>query len=133
MKKNRTVEVKEDLIQAEAEIMLGRELTPSEYEEVCDGIDSDLSRVVQYEIEEVICLNELIENNKDAEKKFPHFKVFHKNENAFQSVFKVVITLGTEEEAKHFIDHNIVTEFDEWRVICVEKDNIEKCVYTLNC
>lgn len=133
MKKYRTVEIGEEFIQMEAEMMIGRELTSSEYEEVCEGIDGDLSRIVQYEIEEVICLGELIENNTDSEKKFPHYKVSHRNKNAFQTVFEVVITVSTEEEARHFIEHQMITEFDEWRVMCVEQGGTEKCVYTLNC
>lgn len=133
MKNKRTIEIREDMVQEEAETLLGRELSSAEYEEVCNGIDADLSRVVQYEIDRVICLNDLIESSKGADTKFPQYKVFHRNENAFQSEFKIAITVAEEEDAKHFIEHQIVTEFDEWRVMCVDQDGTEKSVYTVNC
>lgn len=134
MKKNRTVEIDEEFIQMEAEVTLERCLSSYEYDKVVEEICGNLTFLVQDAIDKVICLADLIENNKDAENIFPHYKVLHRNENAFMPTFETVITVSEEGAARHFIeDHNIINEFDEWQIFCVEQDGTEKCVHAINC
>lgn len=127
------ITIDENFIQTEAETILERQLTSDEYEEVYEAILEDLSELIQDNINDVIDFNELLERNKDADKALPHYKTYHRNENAYQPKFKVVGVFKTEEDARQFIYHDFVTEFDEWRLVVVNSDNTEQDVYKIHC
>ena len=40
---------------------------------------------------------------------------------------------GNEEDALLFVRHDLITEFDEWRIVLVGKDGAEKEVCEINC
>ncbi|MCX6751929.1 MAG: hypothetical protein NTZ87_00270 [Candidatus Nomurabacteria bacterium] len=127
------ITIDENFIQTEAKTMLERKLTSDEYEEVYEAILEDLSELIQDNIYDVIDFNEMLERNKDADKTFPYYKTYHRNENAYQPKFKVVGVFKKEEDARKFINRDFITEFDEWRLALVSKDNTEQEVYKINC
>jgi hypothetical protein len=125
--------IDEDFIQQEAETILERKLTSDECEEVYEAILGDLSELIQDNISDVIDFNELIERNKNADKTFPHYKTYYRNENAYQPKFKVIGVFKKEEDARQFIHHDFIDEFCEWRLVLVKKDNTEQEIYKINC
>ena len=127
------ITINKNFIQTEAETMLERKLTSDEYEEVYEAILEDLSELIQDNINDVIDFNEMLERNKDADKTFPHYKTYHRNENAYQPEFKVIGIFKNEEDARQFIHHDFITEFDEWRLVLVNKNNTVKEVHKINC
>lgn len=124
--------IDEEFVQTEAETVLERKLTPDECEEVCETICEGLSSLIQDSIGEVVDYNEMLERNKDADKTLPHYKTYHRNENAYQPEFRVMGVFKNEEDARQFIHHNYNTEFDQWRLVLVDK-NIEQEVYKIHC
>jgi hypothetical protein len=124
--------INEEFIQEEVETVIERKLSPDEITEVGEVIMEKLSWVVQESVHEVIDFNEMMERNKNADKTRPHYKVYHRNENAFQLVFEQVGVFKNEKDARQFINHDIITEFDEWRVVLVDQNNIEREVYKIN-
>lgn len=122
-----------DLIQTEAEISLERKLTPDEYEEVYETIIEGLSTLIQDSIDGVIDFNEMLERNKDANKIFPHYKTYHRNENAYQPEFKAIGTFKNEEDARMFIRYDFITQYDQWRLVRVDKSGIEQELYKIHC
>src|SRR3989339_1212719 len=98
--------IDEEFIQREAENTLKRKLSPDECEEVREAILEDLFALIQDKIYEVIDFNEMLERNKDADKAFPYYKTYHRNENAYQPEFKVVGVFKSEEDAREFISHD---------------------------
>ncbi len=131
MQKEITITIDKEYIQAEARSCIDRNLTGREYDDVCEGVREGLSLLVQDKIHEVIDFNEMLKSNKGAEKKFPHFKVLNRNVNAFRKEFENFGVFKTEEYARRFIDKDIVP-FDEWKIVCVDKGNVEKEVYKIN-
>ena len=125
--------IDENFIQQEAETMLGRKLTSDECEEVYEAILEDLSELIQDNISDVIDFNELLERNKNADKTFPYYKTYYRNENAYQPKFKVIGVFKKEEDARQFIHHDFIDKFCEWRLVLVKKDNIEQEIYKINC
>jgi hypothetical protein len=125
--------IDEEFIQTEAENTLERKLTPSECEQVYYAILEDLSCLIQDKIDDTIRFNEMLKRNRDASKTFPHYKTYHRNENAYQLKFKVVGVFKSEEDAREFIHHDFITEFDEWRLVVVNDDNTEHDVYKIHC
>lgn len=125
--------IDEEFVQTEAKNMLERKLTSDECEEVYETILGNLSELVQNKINEVIDFNEMLKRNKNAQKTLPHYKTLHRNENAYQPEFEVVGTFKTERDARKFINHDFITQFDEWRLVLVENDNSEKEIYKINC
>ena|SRR3989338_9237256 len=125
--------IDEEFIQTEAENTLERKLTSNEYEQVFYAILEDLSCLIQDKIDDTIRFNEMLKRNKDASKTFPHYKTYHRNQNAFQREFKVVGIFNNEKDAREFINHDFITEFDEWRLVVVNNDNTEQDVYKIHC
>ena len=125
--------IDKNFIQQEAETMLERKLTSDECEEVYEAILEDLSELIQDNISDVIDFNELFERNKNADKTFPHYKTYYRNENAYQPKFKVIGVFKKEEDARQFIHHDFIDEFCEWRLVLVKKDNTEQEIYKINC
>ncbi|MEI6553740.1 MAG: hypothetical protein WCO09_04165, partial [bacterium] len=82
--------IDEDFVQTEAILMLRRKLTTDELGEIYESILEDLSELIQDNISDVIDFNELLERNKNADKIFPHYKTYYRNENAYQPNFKVI-------------------------------------------
>ncbi|MEI8270291.1 MAG: hypothetical protein WCG45_02895 [bacterium] len=125
--------IDEDFVQTEAILMLRRKLTTDELEEIYESILEDLSELIQDNIYDLIDFNELLERNKNADKTFPHYKTYYRNENAYQPNFKVIGVFKTEEDARQFIHHDFIDEFCEWRLVLVNEDNTEQEIYKINC
>lgn len=121
--------IDEEFVQTEAGIILERELTPDECEKVYETILESLSELVQDKIYYVVDFNEMLKRNRNAQKTLPHYKTYYRNENAYQPEFEVTGTFKTEEDARKFINHHFIGEFDEWQLVLVNKDNSEKEIY----
>lgn len=119
--------IDESLIQAEAEVVLERELTRAEYLDVICLMGEDMFMLIQDKINQVVEHNALLMRNRGAEKVFPHFMVFYRNTHAFQHEFERSGTFKSEEDARAFIRHDsFLAEFEEWRIIQVEEGGAEK-------
>lgn len=125
--------IDEELIQDEAETILDQQLSTDELEEVRDVILENVSEMVQDSIHYVIGFKEMLERNRKAERSFPHYQVSHRNENAFEPEFKISGTFKSLDDAKQYVHHDFITEFDEWKVVQVDKDGKESEVYKVNC
>lgn len=64
------------------------------------------------------------ERNRDADVANPHYRVYWKNENAFQSEYMVAGTYKNLPDARSFIRGQIKTEYDLYKIVRV-KDGIE--------
>lgn len=127
------INIDKKFIQCEAENILGRKLNIREYEEVYETILESISEFIQDSIYKVIDFNELLERNKDAQNILPYYKVYHRNENAYKPEFKLSGAFKTEEDAREYIHHDIITEFDEWRLALVDENNTEQDIYKIHC
>lgn len=125
--------ISDELIQFEAETVLERKLTSDECEEVYEKIIEGLSPLIQDSIYEVIDFNEMLERNKDADKTFPHYKTYHRNEVAYQPKFKAIGTFKNEEDARMFIRNDVITQYDQWQLVRVDKSGIEQEIYKIHC
>lgn len=122
-----------EFIQYEAKATLERELSPTEYEEVYEAVLEDLRGFIQEKIHRVICFNQMLERNHGAENLFPHYLAYHRNINAYQPEFRQVAAFTNEADAKAFIHHDFITEFDEWQTVRVDANEKEQEVYKINC
>jgi hypothetical protein len=125
--------IDKELIQQDAETILDRQLTDEEFEDVHSAILERVSEVVQDGIHHVIDFNEMIERNIGAEKSLPHYRFLHKNDNAYQPDFRAVGTFKDEKDARQYVHHDFTTEFDQWKVVQVDKDGSERDVYKVHC
>lgn len=119
--------ITDELIQQEAEQEIDRELSEVELEQVIDCIYSDNLPIFDFIrecINKTIELNELIEKNKRAEKVIPHFKLYHKNSNAYQPNLTFCAAFETLEETKRYLHLNwdFISEFDQWKITKVDKN-----------
>jgi hypothetical protein len=121
MNKNINISMNGEYIKIEAKIHTGRKLTLDEYEEVCEGINAELSVSLREKISMLVDFNDIIERNKNAEESFPHFKVLHRkpsaNKNTSKSKFEVEGVFKTKEDAQYFANHDLVKDFGEWYVV----------------
>jgi len=124
--------IDKELIQQDAETLLDRQLTEKEFEDVHYAILERVSDVVQDGIHHVIDFNEMLERNKGAEKSLPHYRVLHKNDNAYQPDFRTVGTFKNEKDARQYMHQDVTTEFDQWKVVQVDKDGSEREVYKIH-
>ena len=128
------ITIDESWIQAEAGAAIDRELSRDEYLEVIRLMSQDMFMIIQDKINQVVEHNALLERNKDAEKVFPHFVVFYRNENAFQDEFEHLGVFKNESDAQAFIRHDgFLSKFDEWRVVQIDESGTGKEVYKVNC
>ncbi len=125
--------IDKELIQEDAESLLDRQLTEEEFEDVHSAILERVSEIVHDGIHHVIDYNEMLERNKDAEKVLPHYKVLHRNENAYKPDFRVVGVFKNEKDAREYVHHDFTTEFDEWKVLLVQAGGKEQGVYRVHC
>lgn len=129
---DQTIIIDKDFVEIEAENILGRKLTDKEYEDIYEKINEDAFMLIQSSINEVIDFNEMIERNRGAEKEFPQYKVYWKNENAYQSDFKQMGTFKTEKDAKMLVHKDFIGEFDYWKIVSINKDGTEEEVYKVH-
>ena len=109
--------------------LLPRMLTNKEIDEVFRRICDDLCFIVTEKVHEVFDHHEMLEKNKGAEKQFPHFKLYWRNENAFQKEWIYRNTFKTLRDAKAYIRYDFPDCEDEWKVIRVE-ENSKNVVHT---
>jgi len=124
--------IDKEAIQAEAESCLGRSLTEDEIAEVLEAVCDDVWMLIQDKICDVIEFNQLLERNSGAELHFPHFKAYHRNENAYQPEFSQVGCFKTEEDAQAFVHHDFITEFDEWKIFRIDEKEMRE-IWSINC
>lgn len=124
--------IDKEYILTEAEVILERGLSQDECDEVLEVINEKLLCIIQDSIHEVVDFNKMLKRNKNAENKLPHYKVYWRNKNAYQLEFKQMGVFKSEDDARKFIHHDIITEFDEWRIVMVNKNNSEQEVYKIN-
>lgn len=86
-------------IQNEAEQELDRKLSKVEYEEVYYEVVTHLWEFIRDSIQNVVQFNKMLERNNEAEKSFPHYVVYHRNPNAYQSEFKRGLAFTNEVDA----------------------------------
>ncbi len=125
--------INKSFIQFQADCLFCRNLTKEEYEEVYETILESLSEFVQDSIYRVTDFNNLLERNKGASKILPHYKVYYRNDNAYQPEFRVMGVFLTEEDSKEYIRHDDITEFDEWKLTLVDENCTEKDIYKIHC
>lgn len=114
------VEINEEFIQDEAEQEIDRPLNREELEAVEEGLRENLWEYVRDAISRVISYSELIENNKNAGKTFPHYQVYWRNIGAFQPQFKELQAFRTEKEAVEYTQGNkIGNSENEWKIVKV--------------
>lgn len=126
------ITIDEDYVQSEAKEQFDRELSEEEYEEVYYALLDNLCEFTRDAMIDVVDFHEMLERNKGAEKAFPHFVVYHRNINAYQPEFKRGQAFTNEADAKEYIHYDYVSEFDEWRVMQVDRDGAEVEVYRVN-
>lgn len=124
--------IDDDTVQQEAENCLERELTAEELDQVFETLYDGWVELVQDKIREVIDFKEMLERNKDASEQFPHFKVYHRNENAYQPEFSQASCFKTEEDARAYVHHDFITEFDEWKIFRVDGGEMRE-IWSINC
>ncbi|OGN15538.1 MAG: hypothetical protein A3J47_00215 [Candidatus Yanofskybacteria bacterium RIFCSPHIGHO2_02_FULL_43_22] len=111
---------------------LERELTAEELETIFYEISDNLWEFIARTTDQVIEFNELLEANKNAKNAFPHYKVMWKNENAYQKEFRERYCFLTLANARDYIHHDFISEYDIWRVYRVEQDGSETEVYKIH-
>jgi hypothetical protein len=131
--KDNVIVITEEIIQTEAENAIDRRLSPAEYEEVYEVIMEDLYLLLQDSVHKVTCYHKMLERNKEAEKTFPHYVAYHRNINAYQNDFSKLGVFGSEADARSFMNYDLVTQYDEWKLVQVNKDGSEQEIYRLNC
>jgi hypothetical protein len=119
--------ITDEFIQQEAEQEIDRQLTEAEMEQVVDCLYGDgwpIFEFIRECINKTIELNELIEKSKCAEKTTPHFKLYHKNANAYQPNLTLNASFETLEETKKYLRLNwdFISEFDQWKITRVDED-----------
>lgn len=117
--------ITDELIQQEAEQEIERELSEAELEQVIDCIYGDSWPIFEFIrdcINKTIELNELTEKSKNAEKTIPHFKLYHKNANAYQRDLKFCAAFETLDETKKYLRLNsdFISESDQWKITKVD-------------
>ncbi len=130
---NTIITINKEIVQTEAILILKRTLTREEYEEVSEEIIDNITLLVQDSILKVIDFNNMLKRNKGAEKLFPHYKTYWRNENAYQSEFKLISTFKNQEDALRFIRDDFIDEFDEWKITITKKNNTEQEIHKINC
>ncbi len=119
--------ITEEMIQCEAEQEIDRELSEAELEQVVDCLYDEgedvISVLIRESINKTIELNELEEKGFNAYKSSPHFKLYHKNANAFQPEFEPCGIFETLKEAKRYreLNWNFMDEFDQWKITIVNE------------
>lgn len=127
------ITIDEEFLQVVADQILERELTKSELEDVNEATFEELGWFLQDRIRGVVDFDQMIERNKGAENSFPYYKVLHRNENAYQPEFKTAGVFKNEKDARQYVQHDIITEFDEWKVLRVDEKHEEREVYSVHC
>ncbi len=130
---SQNIVIESEFIQTEAEASLERQLSETEVEEVYEAILEDLGGFIQEKIHRVICFNRMLERNQGAEKIFPHYIVYYRNPNAYRPEFEMAMAFASEADAKSFIHHGIITQFDEWKAVLMKEDGSTQEVYKINC
>lgn len=126
------ITIDDEFVQSVAEAILDDELTEEGLADVEEKIGNSLYGFVYEQITAVADFNDLIERNKDAESSLPHYVAYWRNKNAFQPEFRKMGVFATEADAKQFAHHyDIITEFDEWKIVLVEASG-ESQIYALN-
>lgn len=121
MEKETFDDVIKQMIQQEAENVMGRELTEDEFEEVKEAVCGDIWMLAQDKIHEMTDRHDLIDRSKDAEKQENYFKVIWKNENAYVKEFESVFLAKTLEDAKLFItQQDFISEYDQYKILAVD-------------
>jgi len=123
--------IEEELIQSEAESYLERELTAGELEEVTESIYENICDFLRDRIVDVVDFNELLERNKNAEQKPLHFDAWHRNENAYQPIFRRLRSFEREDDAREYVQHDFITLDDEWKIVRVE-NGTETMIWSIN-
>ena len=122
-----------DLIQELAgEGHLERDLTKEELETIFYEISDNLWEFVVDMTEKVIDYDQLLEANKNAHNTFPHYQVVWKNENSYQKDFKERGCFLNLDDAKKFVHHDFISEYDQWQVYRVEQDQSLTEVYKIH-
>lgn len=124
--------ISKEYILTEAEAILGRGLSRDECDNVREAINEKLIYIIQDSIHEVVDFNKMLKRNKNAENILPHYKVCWRNKNAYQPEFKQMGVFKSEEDARKFVYHDIITVFDEWRIVLINNDNSEQEVCKVN-
>ena len=119
--------ITEELIQQEAEQEIDRQLSEAELEQVIDcfyGNGWPIFEFIRDSINNVVELNELAEKSLYAEKSVPHFKLYHKNANAYQPDLKFCAAFESLEEAKRYIRLNwdFISEYDLLKITKVDEN-----------
>jgi len=120
------VVISDVFIQEEAAVILERELRAEELEEVAETITEGLVPLVQGSINEVIDFHKLIENNHDAEKTRPNYRIYWKNYNAYHSEYSLQGVFRTENDARSYINHEIYTTDDKWKIVETDMNGFER-------
>lgn len=131
--KDNVVVITEEFIQSEAEQELNRRLSPAECEEVYYTLLENTWEFIRDSIHKVTCYHKMLERNKEAEKTFPHYVAYHRNINAYQNDFSKLGVFGSEADARAFMSYDLVSQFDEWKLVQVNKDGKEQEIYKVNC
>lgn len=124
------IEITEQWIQAEAEQELERLLSQKELQEVENRLyDSlSLSMCIRDVIREVIDWNDLMGRNKDAEKFFPHFKLFRLCRRTGEKDFKLEHIFLHREDIEEYKRGVIRWVGDEWKTVRVDEGGIETVI-----
>jgi len=112
--------IDEELVQMEAQSCLERDLTSEELADVFEAICEEWIPFIQDRIRHVIDFNEMLERNKGAENEPVHFDAYHRNTNAYQFTFGLAGSFRNEADAREYIHHDFITEFDEWQIFRVD-------------
>ncbi len=118
----------EEIIQEEAECVLDRFLTTEELEQVEEEIREHLCELIQDAIHSVIDYNKLIQRNKDAEKSFPHFKLYWLCHGTGETDYRLEHIFRLKEDIKQYKQMIFTFAGDEWKLVTVNspEDIIEE-------
>lgn len=123
--------INEEMVAGEGEAMLDRELTDKEIKQVFEAIEETWIEFVQERIGYVDDFNDLLDRNKNADLEPVHFDTYHRNANAYQFQFELTDAFKTEKDAREYIKHSIVTEYDEWKIVRSENGR-DTIVWSIN-
>jgi len=112
--------IDDELVQGEAESCLERKLSTEELDQVFDRIYGEWPEFIQDRIENVVSYNEMLELNKNMEKKAMRFDLYYRNVVALMPEFRRSYSFKTEDDAREYVLNNFCGSDDEWKLVYVE-------------
>jgi hypothetical protein len=119
----------EETVQGRAEELLDRTLTKKEMAQVEERVLDDfrVDEMVDDAINETMAYNALLRRNRKAKKTGIFYRVYWKNENAYQKEYKEVFAALTEEDAREYIeDDKFLDEFVHYKITKVDNGSEEE-------